>query len=111
MQEIYKDLSLKKNKEFEELLSNTFSNTEIKEGEIVNGTVTKITDKLIFLDCGGKSEGTLDINELKLLKEDNKIDIGSKISVLVGKLEDKNGNLTSYNTTFDIMGYGLNIKP
>ena len=25
--------------------------------------------------------------------------------------KDKNGNLTSYNTTFDIMGYGLNIKP
>ena len=25
--------------------------------------------------------------------------------------KDRKGNLTSYNTTFDIMGYGLNIKP
>ena len=70
MQEIYKDLSSKKNKEFEKLLNNTFSDTKVEEGKIVEGTVTKITDKLIFLEVpGAKSEGVLDMNELKLLKE------------------------------------------
>ena len=42
---------------------------------------------------GAKSEGTLDINEMKLLKEEGSLKIGSKISVLVVKLEDKKGDL------------------
>ena len=42
---------------------------------------------------GAKSEGTLDINEMKLLKEEGNLKVGSKISVLVVKLEDKKGDL------------------
>ena len=42
---------------------------------------------------GAKSEGTLDINEMKLLKEEGNLKIGSKISVLIVKLEDKKGDL------------------
>jgi len=94
MQEIYKDLSSPKNKEFEKLLNTEFSKSQISEGKIVDGTITKITNKLIFVNLpGGKSEGTLDINEIKLLKEEDSLKINSTISVLVVKLEDKNGNL------------------
>ena len=94
MEEIYNDLSSPKNKEFEELLSNEFSKTKIEEGKIADGTVTKITNKLIYIELpGAKSEGTLDINEIKLLKEEGNLEVGSIISVLVVKLEDKKGDL------------------
>ena len=35
----------------------------------------------------------LEINELKLLKEEDSVKVGSKISVVIEKLEDKNGNV------------------
>ena len=93
MEEIYKDLSSPKSKEFEKLLNSEFAKSKIEEGKICEGTITKITNKLVFIDCGGKSEGTLDINEIKLLKEEGSLVLGSKISVLVVKLEDKKGDL------------------
>ena len=94
MEEIYKDLSSPKSKEFEKLLNTEFSKSQISEGKIADGTITKITNKLIFLELpGAKSEGTLDINEMKLLKEEKNLEVGSKISVLVVKLEDKKGDL------------------
>ena len=94
MEEIYKDLSSPKSKEFEKLLNTEFSKSQVFEGKIADGTITKITNKLIFLELpGAKSEGTLDINEMKLLKEEENLKVGSKISVLVVKLEDKKGDL------------------
>jgi small subunit ribosomal protein S1 len=94
MEEIYKDLSSPKSKEFEKLLNTEFSKSQISEGKIADGTITKITNKLIFLELpGAKSEGTLDINELKLLKEERNLKVGSKMSVLIVKLEDKKGDL------------------
>ena len=94
MEEIYKDLSSPKSKEFEKLLNTEFSKSQISEGKIADGIITKITNKLIFLELpGAKSEGTLDINEMKLLKEEGNLKVGSKISVLVVKLEDKKGDL------------------
>jgi len=94
MEEIYKDLSSPKSKEFEQLLNTEFSKSQISEGKIADGTITKITNKLIFLELpGAKSEGTLDINEMKLLKEEENLKVGSKVSVLVVKLEDKKGDL------------------
>jgi len=94
MEEIYKNLNSPKSKEFEKLLNTEFSKSQISEGKIADGTVTKITNKLVFLELpGAKSEGTLDINEIKLLKEEGNLKVGSKISVLVIKLEDKKGDL------------------
>ena len=94
MEEIYRDLNSPKSKEFEKLLNNEFSKTQISEGKIAEGTITKITNKLVFIELpGAKSEGTLDINEMKLLKEEGSLKVGSKISVLVVKLEDKKGDL------------------
>ena len=94
MEEIYKDLSSPKSKEFEKLLNTEFSKSQISEGKIADGIITKITNKLVFIELpGAKSEGTLDINEMKLLKEEGNLKVGSKISVLVVKLEDKKGDL------------------
>ena len=92
--EIYKDLNTQANKDFENLLNSQLSKIKIEEGKIIDGLITKITNKFVFLFVEGlKSEPVLDINELKSLNLTDKIKEGSKISVLLEKIEDKNGDV------------------
>ena len=92
--EIYKDLDTQANKDFKNLLNSQLSKIKIEEGKIIDGLVTKITNKFVFLFVEGlKSEPVLDINELKNLNLIDKIKEGSKIAVLLEKIEDKNGNV------------------
>ena len=92
--EIYKDLSNPAFKEFEQLLNNQLSKTKIEEGKIIEGVINKITDKFIFILIDGlKSEPVLDINEIKSLGMLDSLKIGEKISVLLEKIEDKNGEV------------------
>ena len=92
--EIYKDLNTQATKEFEKLLNSQLSKIKIEEGKIIDGVVTKITDKFVFLFVEGlKSEPVIDINELKSLNILEKIEQGSKIPVLLEKIEDKNGDV------------------
>ena len=92
--EIYKEITSPASKEFEKLLNNQLSKNIIEEGKIIEGKIAKITDKFIFLFVDGlKSEPVIDINELKTLKIHENIKIGDKISVLLERLEDKNGEI------------------
>ena len=92
--EIYKDLSNPASKEFEQLLNSQLSKVKIEEGKIIEGKINKITDKFVFLFIEGlKSEPVLDINELKSMGLIEKIKIGEKISVLLERIEDKNGEV------------------
>ena len=91
--EIYKELN-SATKEFENLLNSQLSKAKIEEGKIIEGIVTKITNKFVFLFVEGlKSEPVLDINELKGLNIIDNIKEGSKIPVLLEKIEDKNGDI------------------
>ncbi len=105
--EIYKDLTSPNSKEFEKLLNSKFSKTQIEEGKIIDGKVNKITDKFVFLFVEGlKSEPVLDINELKSMGLNDKIKLGETISVLLEKIEDKNGEvLVSANKAQKIKGW------
>lgn len=92
--EIYKDLSNPASKEFEKLLNNQFTKNTIEEGKVIEGKINKITEKFVFLFIEGlKSEPVLDINELKSMGLSKNIAIGEKISVLLEKIEDKNGDV------------------
>ena len=92
--EIYKDLSSPASKEFEELLNSQLSKTQIEEGKIIEGKINKITAKFVFLFVERlKSEPVLDINELKSMGLAEKIKVGEIISVLLEKIEDKNGEV------------------
>ena len=105
--EIYKDLTNPASKEFEKLLSSKLSKIQIEEGKIIDGKINKITDKFVFLFVEGlKSEPVLDINELKSMGLENKIKLGETISVLLEKIEDKNGEvLVSANKAQKIKGW------
>ena len=105
--EIYKDLSNPASKEFEKLLNSKLSKTQIEEGKIIEGKINKITDKFVFLFIEGlKSEPVLDVNELKTIGLGDKIKLGETISVLLEKIEDKNGEvLVSANKAQKIKGW------
>ena len=112
LMEIYKNLSTPASKEFEQLLNNQLSKTKIEEGKIVEGKINKITEKFVFLFIDGlKSEPILDINELKSLGLTDKIKIGEKISVLLEKIEDRNGEvLVSANKAQKIKGWNKLVE-
>ena len=92
--EIYKDINTPIKQEFEKLLNSQLSKDKIEEGKIVDGKVTKITDKFVFIFIPGlKSEPIIDINELKMIGLKDKITEGESIPVLLEKIEDKNGEV------------------
>ena len=92
--EIYKDLSNKASKEFEQLLNSQLSKNKIEEGKIIEGKINKITEKFVFLFIEGlKSEPVVDINELKSIGFSDNIKVGETIPVLLEKIEDKNGEV------------------
>jgi small subunit ribosomal protein S1 len=92
--EIYKELNTSASKEFEKLLNSQLSKTKIEEGKIIEGKITKVSEKFIFLFIDGlKSEPVLDINELKSIGMVDKAKVGDKISVLLERIEDKNGEV------------------
>ena len=93
MEEIIKLNKSKFDKEFEKLLSEDLVNRKFKEGEIATGTVEEIGKKFVFIDLGLKSSGAIPLEEFKLTKEIDKIKVGSKIDVLLEKIENKNGEI------------------
>ena len=93
MEEILKQDKSRSHKEFEKLLSEDLNNRKLKEGEIITGVVSSIGEKHIFIDISAKSEGVIPIEEFKLTKEIDKIEVGSKIEVLLEKIENFAGDV------------------
>jgi len=93
MEEILKQDKSKSHKEFEKLLAKDLKTRKFKEGEITTGTVEEIGKKYVFIDLGLKSSGAIPIEEFKLTKEMDKIEIGSKVDVLLEKIENRDGEV------------------
>ena len=93
MEEILKQNKSKSHKEFEKLLSEDLGNRKFKEGEITTGIIEEIGKKFVFIDLGLKSSGAIPLEEFKLTKEIDKIKIGSKIEVLLEKIENFSGDV------------------
>ena len=110
--EIYKDLSSPASQQFEKLLNSQLSKNKIEEGKIIEGKITKITNKYIFLFIPGlKSEPVIDVNEMKMIGISEKVKEGDKISVLLEKIEDKNGDvIVSAQKAQKIEGWNKLVK-
>jgi small subunit ribosomal protein S1 len=110
--EIFKEIDNPKSKEFEQLLNSQLSRAKIEEGKIIEGKINKITEKYVFLFIENlKSEPVLDINELKSMGLAEKIKVGEKISVLLEKIEDKNGEVVvSASKAQKIKGWDKLVK-
>ena len=87
--EVYKDISNNKNEQFRKLLLDTFSKTKIEEGKILEGKITKITNKHIFVLIPGlKSEGMLEMSDIKSTYPNKEIKENQKLEVYLEKIED-----------------------
>ncbi len=75
-------------KEFEDLLAKQVKIYE--ENDVIEGVVTKITDKDVIIDINSKSEGVISRNEFRYNPD---LKPGDKVEVMVVKKEDKNGQL------------------
>src|SRR5919108_595308 len=63
------------------------------EGEVVKGTVLKVTETAVVVDVGYKSEGLIQINEF--LDENGQVTVqaGDTVDVLLERTEDREGHI------------------
>ncbi len=94
--------------EFQNMLS-MYEGTlqDIKEGEVVNGTVLGVTRDDIIVDVGFKSEGIIPIAEFT---EPINIKVGDKIQVYLDAIEDSDGQLVLSKQKADFMRVWDEIK-
>ncbi len=87
--------------EYERLL-NIYESTikDIREGEIVPGTVLGVTRDDVIVDVGFKSEGIISIGEFP---EPVNISVGDEIDVYLEQIEDQNGQLVLSKSKADFM--------
>ncbi len=71
-----------------QLYVNSFTN--VKEGELIKGTIVSVQNDYVIVDVGFKSEGSIPIFEFG---EDPDLSIGSEIEVVLENFEDQYGNL------------------
>ena len=73
---------------------------DIREGEIVNGTILGITRDDVIVDVGFKSEGIIPINEFSA---DAEFKVGDPIDVFLEQIEDSHGQLILSKQKADFM--------
>ena len=93
MEENVEKINSKSHQEFEKLLTEDLGNRKFKENEITTGIIEEIGKKFVFIDLGLKSSGAIPIEEFKLTKELDSLSVGSKIEVLLEKLENRHGEI------------------
>ena len=87
--EVYPSTTTESQEKFKELLKSEFlKNKNIEEGKVIECKINKITDNFCYLSADGlKQEPVLDIRELSAHGLLENIKEGSKIEVLVERLE------------------------
>ncbi len=94
--------------EFEEMMGlyeDTLQN--IKEGEIVNGTVLAIDENGVVVDIGFKSEGSIPVSEFT---DPSEIEVGQEIEVYLETVEDNEGQIVLSKQKADFMRVWDRIK-
>jgi small subunit ribosomal protein S1 len=75
--------------EFEKLYEESFK--EPREGELVTGTIVKVTNDSVVVDIGCKSEGLVPLREFVGPDEKHTLEIGQELTVLLERWEDEMG--------------------
>ena len=76
--------------DFGELYEQSLQNVQF--GEIVTGTIVQITNDVVMVDVGWKTEGHIPIKELKDADGNISLQVGDEIEILVDR-RDSEGNL------------------
>ena len=71
--------------DFGELLEQSLR--QLREGDLVEGTVVKVTDKEVYVDVGAKSEGIVPRSEFK-----EEVKPGDKVTVYIESVDGRGTN-------------------
>jgi small subunit ribosomal protein S1 len=74
-----------------ELYEKSFKGLDV--GDIIEGTVVKMSDAEVLVDIGYKSEGVVDISEFQDVEGKLRIKIGDKVKVMIELPEDQEGRV------------------
>ena len=75
----------------EELYAETLK--DIEEGQIVKGTVVKVTDQEVLVDVGYKSEGSISLREFRGERGTVPVAVGDEIEVFLEEAENSDGHI------------------
>ena len=75
----------------DQLYAETLKN--IEEGEIVKGTVVKVTDQEVLVDVGYKSEGSISLREFRGERGTIPVAVGDEIEVFLEEAENSDGHI------------------
>ena len=80
--------------EFSELLKQDKTpGAIIKEGNIISGTVVKITKDFVRVDIGHKAEGDIPVSEFRGESSKCVVDVGDTVDVYLDSFEDNSGEM------------------
>jgi len=97
------DLKTVKSPQTMDDLLKSYSFHGFKKGEVIEGTITEKSNKTIWVDIGGKTEGLILNKEIKTAKDYvSKLKVGDKVTVSVYQPEnDKGYPLLSFKKTLN----------
>ncbi len=79
------------NSEYENLISNSFKNINIKEKSIVTGKIISIDNDVVTIDVGLKSEGRVPVSEFTRPGQKAELNIGDETEVFIENVDSANG--------------------
>ena len=77
--------------EFKKIFLGTLQNKEFKVGQVVEGTILKVTDDHVVVDIHYKSEGVIPRSEFHHFDKKDQLETGQKVDVYIEQIEDQNG--------------------
>ena len=79
------------NSEYDDLISNSLKNNNIKEKSIVSGKIISIENDIVTIDVGLKSEGRVPLNEFSRPGQKPEVNIGDETEVFIDNVDNANG--------------------
>jgi small subunit ribosomal protein S1 len=77
--------------QFEKLLDENFSGKQSFEGQVLKGMIVGLTDDVVIVDVGLKSEGRIPRKEFGFTEGEKALEIGSLVDVYIERVEGKEG--------------------
>jgi small subunit ribosomal protein S1 len=78
---------------YEELLEQYGGIRKFAEGEVLKGTVLKVSDSFVIVDIGYKSEGLIPLNQFRNSSGETEVAVGDTIDVFIESAEDYEGHI------------------
>jgi len=76
---------------FANLLDENFSGRQSFEGQVLKGMIVGLTDDVVIVDVGLKSEGRIPRKEFGFTDGDNTLEIGGLVDVFIERVEGRDG--------------------